>query len=240
MLSNTLYFILIGGFVSLVGTVLGALIGVSIKNPSNKLLSKLVAFSGGLMMAIVVFDLIPEALKKWHFPGVVLFCILGIIIIMFVDNKTNSININEHKKVAFLTSIGIMLHNFPEGIIMGCGFAAGNNLGIKMAIIIAIHDIPEGIAVAAPLIASKENVVKTFLYVVFTALPTCLGTFFGAFIVNISNLLLGMFISLAAGIMLYVVCMDMIPEAAYLGDKKISFIYGSIGVIIGLIIINIL
>lgn len=59
-----------------------------------------------------------------------------------------------------MTALGLILHNFPEGILMGVGFQAGNRLGLKMAIIISIHDIPEGIAVATPLIASNEKRVK--------------------------------------------------------------------------------
>ena len=33
-----------------------------------------------------------------------------------------------------MAALGIMIHNFPEGIIMGCGFVAGGTLGIKMSI----------------------------------------------------------------------------------------------------------
>ncbi len=159
-MSKLLFIIVMGTIISLSGTMIGAIIGISLKDPSEKLLCKFMGFSAGLMLSIVVFDLIPEALNSWDFYGVLIFLILGMLIVYFIDKNTNSIDINMHKKVAFMTALGLILHNFPEGILMGVGFQAGNRLGLKMAIIISIHDIPEGIAVATPLIASNEKRVK--------------------------------------------------------------------------------
>ena len=41
-------------------------------------------------------------------------------------------NTNNHKKVAIFMAAGIMLHNFPEGLIMGIGFMANDALGINL------------------------------------------------------------------------------------------------------------
>ncbi|WP_343763011.1 ZIP family metal transporter [Clostridium oceanicum] len=220
--------------------MIGAFLGISIKNPSNKLLGKLIGFSAGLMLSVVVFDLIPEALSKHNIKNMVLCFILGISLIMVIDIKSNNTSINEHKKVAFLAAIGLMLHNFPEGMLMGCGFATGNNLGLKMSFIIAIHDIPEGIAVAAPLIASKEKPYKTLLYVFFTAFPTAIGSFIGIYMYRVSDGFIGILLSLASGIMLYVVCGNMIPESSKLYGNKIPMLFIIIGIIVGVFIINVL
>lgn len=210
------------------------------KNPSKKLLGSLLGFSGGLMLAVVVFDLIPEALSNWSFIYTIIFCILGIILIAFVDKNMNNEYIDKHKKMAIITALGLMLHNFPEGMIMGCGFAAGTNLGIKMSLVITIHDIPEGMAVATPLMASNENSFKIFLYTVLTALPTVLGAILGAFMGQISNNLLGANLSIASGIMLYVVCGEMLPQSNKLWEGISSTIGVLSGLIFGLIIVYLL
>jgi len=239
-LSEFLFIIVMGTIVSLAGTMIGAAIGVSLKNPSERLLSKLMGFSAGLMISIVIFDLIPEALNTWDYFGVLIFLLLGVLIVYFIDKNTNSIDINMHKKVAFMTALGLILHNFPEGILMGVGFQAGSRLGLKMAIIISIHDIPEGIAVATPLIASKEKKSKTLFYVFLTAVPTLFGVFLGFYIANISKNFLSMLLSLASGIMIYVVCAEMIPESRNLGNKITSYFYMIVGIIAGLVIIKLL
>lgn len=232
--------VVIGSMVSLIGTMTGASLGVIVKKPSNKLLGGIIGFAGGLMLSVVVFDLIPEAIVKWNFIGTLTFCIIGIIVIAIIDNKINIGNVNKHVKVAFMAALGLMIHNFPEGIIMGCGFAAGGTLGIKMALIIAIHDIPEGIAVSAPLMASRVKVPKILFYAFITAFPTAIGTWFGAYIANISVNVLGACLSFASGIMLYVVCGEMIPESSKLWDGVTSTIGTLSGIIIGLIMVKIL
>lgn len=232
--------VVIGSMVSLIGTMVGASLGVVVKKPSNKLLGAIIGFSGGLMLSVVAFDLIPEALTKWSFAGTLLFCILGIVVISIIDTKVNIDSLNQHMKVAFMAALGLMIHNFPEGVIMGCGFAAGGALGIKMSLIIAIHDIPEGIAVAAPLMASRVRVSKILFYAFITAFPTALGTWLGAYIANISENVLGACLSLASGIMLYVVCGEMIPESSKLWDGITSTIGILSGVILGLIMVEII
>jgi ZIP family zinc transporter len=169
-----------------------------------------------------------------------MFAVLGIIIIAIIDTKVDINSNNKHLKMAFMASLGLMIHNFPEGIIMGCGFAAGSTLGMKMSIIIAIHDIPEGIAVSAPLVASKVKVPKILFYAFITAFPTALGTFAGTYIANISQNVLGACLAVASGIMLYVVCGEMIPESSKLWEGVTSTMGTLCGIILGLIIVQVL
>ncbi|WP_199798419.1 ZIP family metal transporter [Clostridium fermenticellae] len=219
--------------------MIGAFLGTILKEPSKKMLGTIIGFAAGLMMSVVVFDLIPEALTKWDFVQTLVWCILGIGIIIIIDNGIKIDNMNTHIKVAFMTGLGLMIHNFPEGMIMGCGFAAGGSLGIKMSLIIAIHDIPEGIAVAAPLIASKVKAPKVLLYAFITAFPTAIGAWIGAYIANISLNVLGACLSLASGIMLYVVCGEMIPESSRLWNGRASTLGILTGIIVGLIMVNV-
>ncbi|MBU5486132.1 ZIP family metal transporter [Clostridium sp. MSJ-11] len=239
-MSRLILLILLGSVISLLGTTLGALIGISIGKPSRKLLGALIGFSGGLMFSVVVFDLIPEALQNWSFVNTVLTCISGIILVSFIDTKLQHDKMDKHIKMALMTAIGLMIHNFPEGVIMGCGFAAGSSLGIKMSLIIAIHDIPEGIAISAPLMITKVKRWKILFYTIATATPTILGTLVGAYIGKLSTNALGLSLSFASGIMLYVVCGEMIPESSKLWEGVSSTLGILAGVIFGLVLINIL
>ncbi|WP_034868204.1 ZIP family metal transporter [Clostridium lundense] len=232
--------IILGSIISLSGTTLGGIVGVMVKNPSRRTLGTLIGFSGGLMLSIVVFDLIPESLQDWGVTNTIICCIMGIVLVTLVDNYLQMNKVDKHIKMALITAIGLMIHNFPEGIIMGCGFATGGSLGIKMSLLIAIHDIPEGIAVAAPLMASRVKALKILTYTIATAVPTVIGTFIGAYIGKVSTDALGISLSFASGIMLYVVCGEMIPESSKLWDGVASTIGVLSGVIFGLILIRLL
>ena len=52
-----------GLFAGVVGTGLGGLIIASIGNPGKRILSFVLGFSGGIMLAIIFIDLLPEGLK---------------------------------------------------------------------------------------------------------------------------------------------------------------------------------
>ena len=150
---------LIGLFFGTFGTTLGGIIGVMFKKPSNKFLSFILAFAGGLMTSILSFDLIPEALKISGIPNIILGIFLGILCMIMCDvwvdkkignmfNRSQNLK-NEEKynllKSGIITSIGLAMHNIPEGLAIGSGFGASLTLGYSLAIAICIHDIPEGI-----------------------------------------------------------------------------------------------
>ncbi|MBU3111545.1 ZIP family metal transporter [Clostridium lacusfryxellense] len=242
MNNNIILIIIFSGVMALIGTMLGALLGVVINRPSKKFLGNILGFASGLMLSIVVFELIPDSLEKTGIFGTLLFLILGIIIVVIIDRMSNlSSNVNsQYAKVAFMVAVGLMIHNFPEGLIMGFGFINGDSLGIKMSMIIAIHDVPEGLAVAAPLMLSGIKSKKILFYAFLTALPTAVGAWIGIYIGSISVEILGGALAFASGVMLYVVYGEMIPQSRKLWAGTTSTLGILFGMIVGLLMINVI
>ena len=56
-----------------------------------------------------------------------------------IKNRNN----NTLLKTGIIVSIGLALHNFPEGLAIGSGFGASIKLGYSLALAILLHDIPE-------------------------------------------------------------------------------------------------
>ncbi|MGY0374351.1 ZIP family metal transporter [Clostridium sp. JNZ J1-5] len=227
---------------SLAGTMLGSSIGVIIRKPSDRIIGCVNGLAAGLMLSIVMLDLIPESMLKINFLNTIIFSVIGILIIMLIDMLSSKRRLftDGNVKAAFLAAVGLMIHNFPEGIIMGAGFLADASLGIKMSLLIAIHDIPEGMAVSAPLMASRVKVSKILGYAFITALPTVVGAWIGVYIGSISEIVLGECLAVASGIMLYVIFGQMIPESIKLWNGKIITFSILIGMILGLVITNVL
>lgn len=232
----------LSAMISLIGTMIGASIGIFIRRPSKRLLGAIMGFAGGLMLAVIVFDLIPEAVYKSGLLNTLVFYAIGILSVMFLDNifSSKKSSNGNYIKVAFITALGLMFHNLPEGVIMGVGFLAGENLGIKMSLIIAIHDIPEGIAVTAPLMACNVRINKILLYAFITAIPTALGAAFGVVAGSISNEILGYCLALASGIMMYVVFAELIPESNKLWRGNTNTLSILIGLTLGFIMVNLM
>ena len=144
---------LVGLFFGTFGTTLGGITGIFLKRNSNKFLSFILSCASGLMMAIICFDLIPEALGISDILQVLIGIGIGVICMMLcdllVDKKFKETNFkkvsnNELLKTGIIVSIGLAIHNFPEGLAIGSGFGASIKLGLSLAIAICLHDIPEG------------------------------------------------------------------------------------------------
>lgn len=243
MSNKIILIVTLASLFSLMGTMLGASIGVIIRKPSRKTIANINGVASGLMLSIIMLDLIPESIKNIGFFYTIVFCVLGIAVIMIIDffsGDQGSLFSNTHTKVAFMAAVALMIHNFPEGIIMGAGFLSNTNLGIKMSVLIAIHDIPEGIAVSAPLMAAKVKPSKIMIYAFITAFPTVIGAWSGMYIGKLSNCILGECLGFTSGIMMYVVFAQMIPESLKLWKGKSVVVSIFWGIILGLVITNVL
>ena len=125
---------LLGLFFGTFGTTLGGIIGIKFKNTSNKFISFILSFASGLMMSIICFDLIPEALGISEFSNVITGIVLGIAVMavcdIVVQNKLSNKHFGKNTllKTGIACGIGLALHNFPEGLAIGSGFEASLKL----------------------------------------------------------------------------------------------------------------
>ncbi len=242
-MNNVFTITIIGTIVSLIGTGTGALLVFLFKNPDNKVMSLILGVAGGLMLSVVTFDLLPEAFDIGGVPLGIGGVIIGSLFTAFIDEYLPDFgamysNKGEYFKMGILLSIGLAMHNFPEGLAIGSGFAAGSRLGIGLSIVIGAHDIPEGMAVAAPMSISGVNKWKTYLYTILTAVPTGIGAFVGALLGEVSPIFITLCISFAGGTMLYIVCGELIPKSRSLFENFLSTLGIIAGVIIGIVIIS--
>ena len=233
---------LLGLFFGTIGTTLGGIIGILTKRNSNKFLSFVLAFASGLMLAVVCFDLIPEALELTSIFIVLVGIILGIITMIgcdtLVNKKFNVSSIHTKNtnlvKTGIIVSIGLALHNIPEGLAIGSGFEASNALGFSLAIAIALHDVPEGLSMAIPMKSGGMKPFKIMFYVILSGIATGIGALIGAIVGNISVSVIAICLAFAAGAMLYIVSGELIPESNQLYQGKMTAIGNMLGFLIGL------
>lgn len=223
---------IIGFLIGVVGTGLGGIISLLIKN-TNKIMSFLLGLTSGFMMFIVTFHLIPEA----YYVSENMFTaiggiVLGILLVILMEGYIDKMGKNAYIKSSILMGISIAVHNFPEGLALGSSFLTSSNLGPTLAIAMLLHDIPEGVAIAIPMKINRDNSLKIVLYTLLIGIPTGLGAFIGAYLGSISPQIIALCLAFAGGTMLYIICDEMIPSAKELYKGRAS----SIGVVVGFII----
>ena len=234
---------ILGLFFGTFGTTIGGILGIVTKKNSNKFLSFVLSFASGLMMSIICFDLIPEALGISSIYGVIFGVLIGIVTMIFCDivvqrkfnKKVDEYNSkNDLLRTGIIVSIGLAIHNFPEGLAIGSGFEASLRLGLGLAIAICLHDIPEGISMSVPMKNGGMKKSKVIFYVILSGVTTGIGAFFGAIIGSISENVIAICLSFAAGAMLYIVSGELIPESNKLYKGRMSAVGNMIGFIIGI------
>lgn len=200
------------------------------------------------MISIVCFDLIPEALEISDIPVILLGIIFGVICMIacdilvqkkFNNKEKKSTSTNSLLKTGIIVSIGLALHNFPEGLAIGSGFGASLKLGYSLALAILLHDIPEGVSMAVPMKNGGMKISKVIFYVILSGITTGIGAFFGALVGTISQEIIAICLSFAAGAMLYIVSGELIPESNKLYKGRIASIGNILGFILGILAVKI-
>ena len=146
---------------------------------------------------------------------------------------------NNLLKTGIIVSIGLAIHNFPEGLAIGSGFEASIKLGLSLAIAICFHDIPEGISMAVPMKNGGMKPSKVIYYVVLSGITTGVGAFFGSIVGGISQEIIALCLAFSAGAMIYIVSGELTPESSKLYQGRMSAIGNLIGFIIGVFAMNI-
>ena len=140
-----------------VGTGLGGVIGAVLQKDSNRTVSLLLSFAAGVMLSVVCFDLVTEAIAANVGIGVVIGSIaLGVVVIYLlnylIDHKTNPEvpHVDEnHPKTA--DDLNELIHSdhleqhYAKNDSKFSLFVAG----VVMASAIALHNVPEGMTIGA-------------------------------------------------------------------------------------------
>ena len=91
---------------------------------------------------------------------------------------------------------------------------------------------------AVPMKNGGMSTFKVIFYVVLSGVTTGVGAFFGALVGGISQDVIAICLAFAAGAMIYIVSGELIPESNRLYDGRMNAIGNMIGLIIGIIAMN--
>lgn len=224
-----------GFFVGVVGTGLGGLASLFIWN-TDRVLSFLLGITGGFMLFIVTFHLLPEAFILGSYYPSIIGIVCGILLVIYIESNISPKSDNPFFKSSLLLGISIAVHNFPEGLALGSSFLVQSDLGPLLSLAMLLHNIPEGLAMALPLKVGEKSPLRIVLYTLLTGIPTGIGAFLGAYIGMISNMFISLCLAFAGGTMLYIITDEIIPNAKTLHTGRASSIGMVLGFIIGILL----
>ena len=113
-----------------------------------------------------------------------------------------------------LVFLVLFVHSLPEGFAVGTAFASDRaGLSLFVILAIAIQNIPEGTSVAIPMAAAGFSRTRQFWAAVGTSAPQPVGALIAFVAVEQISSLLSFSFAFAAGAMLALIVVEMLPQA---------------------------
>lgn len=233
-----LYGAVLGGSAAALATAMGTLPVLLAWQPSQRVQDSLLGFGAGVMLAACAFSLIIPGLGaaanlgygKAGSSGVVGAGILiGAVVLLLIDRVfahehfikgVEGSRMRQVKRV-WLFVIAIALHNVPEGLAIGVGFAGADQEAAQaLALGISLQDIPEGMVVALAMRTVGYGRSVSAGVAIFSGLVEPLMAIFGVLIISLSAVMLPWGLAAAAGAMLFVISHEIIPESHRQGHES--------------------
>ena len=108
----------------------------------------------------------------------------------------------------------LFVHSLPEGLAVGTAYASERaGLGLFVILAIAIQNIPEGTSVAIPMEAAGYGRMRQFWAAVMTSAPQPVGAVIAYLAVEQVESLLPFSFAFAAGAMLSLIVVELLPQA---------------------------
>ena len=251
------YIVILSLFIPLVGTALGSAMVFFLKKELNPKIQKaLMGFASGVMIAAAFWSLLSPAIesygdgdfRKWFVPAIGF--LLGVGFMLLLDYLIPHIHLHgseegvKRPKLSrtFKFFLAVTLHNIPEGLAVGvvvAGMINGNineQAMLVLAIGIAIQNLPEGMIVSLPLKEEGMSKWKAFGLGTLSGVVEPIASLIALGLTSLIVVILPYTLAFAAGVMVYVVVEELIPEASQDGHSNL----GTIGFTVGFIIMMIL
>lgn len=220
-------------------TGIGSLAAYFIPKPDLRYLSLSLGFAAGVMIYVGFVDLFCSSKNVLGFAYANIFFLIGLILIYFLDRAVPHIHMdgqvdsqcNRLYRSGIMTTIGIAIHNLPEGMTVALVSLADLRLGVPVAIAIAIHNIPEGLACSIPLYCATSDRKKSCLLSFAAGMTEPLGAILAVLLLYpfLNDWLLAAASAMVAGIMVFLCFDELIPIANRYGSEHVT----NMGIIAG-------
>lgn len=243
---------IIGILIPFVGTALGAACVFFMRGGINALLQRALAgFAAGVMVAASIWSLLIPAIeqmrgwKGWAFVPAAIGFWLGVLFLLLLDRLILTLRSRSKQlrgphrglRQNSMMALAVTLHNLPEGMAVGVAYAglAAGNAGMSaagalaLALGIAIQNFPEGAIISMPLRAGGMHKPRAFLCGVLSGAVEPIGALLTLLAVHLVVPLMPYLLSFAAGAMMYVVVVELVPEMSsggHFGAGTILFTAG--------------
>jgi len=188
----------------------------------RKYLLYIMAFSSGLLIGVAFLDLMPEIVETAEkhaldIRSLMMVVLAGFVAIFLLEKMTIIHSEKQHDApghqhhVGLVGAIGLSFHSFLDGLAIGVGFKAGNEVGVVVLLAVLAHDFADGLNTVTFMLATRNSKWRTGMLLLIDAIAPVLGALC-ANILDIDPRMLAFQLSFFAGFLLYLGASDLLPH----------------------------
>lgn len=236
--------------ITVLGTALGGLLALRTRDKMHLLLG----FSGGLLLGLAAFDLIPEVFELndehvFNVPTVMVCLVVGFLLLHIIERisgahepvETEYVHDHQHSHgitAGYIGAAAMVLHVFLDGVAIGLSFQVSNALGVAVAIAVVAHAFTDGLNTVA-LLVNAGNWKKQSVYLLAVdGIARLSGAAFGTYIL-IDDRFVSLYLALFAGMLIYLATSHILPEAHSKHPSRLTLLSTIFGVVLMFVIINV-
>jgi zinc transporter ZupT len=200
-------------------TVLSTLAGGAVAFRFQRDLHTLIAFTGGIVVAVAIFDVLPEAFEAVGEPHDVAFVVGGGFLLFFLAERFLVLHHRDepeqaraHGRIGAFGAAGLSLHSYIDGLGIGLAFHLDTTTGLLVFLAVVSHDFADGMNTVSFILRQSGDRRGALRWLSVDAVAPLAGAFTGAAI-DVSEQTLGYFLAGYAGFFLFMGATDLLPEA---------------------------
>jgi zinc transporter ZupT len=200
-------------------TVLATLAGGRIGLRYSNHLETLLALTGGVVVAIALFDVLPEGIEgvgdidqatALVAAGFLAFFLAERLLVL--HDREEAAETLSSERVGILGAAGLSAHSFLDGLAIGFAFGVDSATGFLVFIAVIGHDFADGLNTVSYVLRRSGTRRTAVKWLTIDALAPLVGAIVGSQ-VEISDQSLGYVLCVYCGIFLYIGASDLLPEA---------------------------
>jgi ZIP family zinc transporter len=200
-------------------TVLSTLAGGYVALRMARELATAIALTGGIVVAVALFHVLPEAIEAVGDPQRVGLLVGGGFVFFFLaeralvlHHRDDADQIHAHAQVGALGAAGLSVHSFIDGLGIGLAFGLSTETGLLVFIAVLAHDFADGLNTVGFVLRQSGDRTRAIRWLAVDAAAPLIGAIVGSTL-SISEAHLGSLLAVYAGFFIFMGATDLLPHA---------------------------
>ena len=182
-------------------------------------LTTAIALTGGVVVAVALFHVLPEAIEAIDDPqrvgllvgaGFVFFFLAERALVL--HHRDDEDQIHAHAQVGALGAAGLSVHSFIDGLGIGLAFGLSTETGLLVFLAVVAHDFADGLNTVGFVLRQSGDRRRAIRWLAVDALAPLVGAVVGSAL-SISEQNLGALLAVYVGFFLFMGATDLLPHA---------------------------